>query len=86
VGGAELVTHPRGIEFSQQEEDVLLARFEGLVLTAAVAVVRPHREAGGQLPEAGGDVGLLLVQLSELAAGAALRGHLPQQLMDVNGH
>ena len=66
---AELVTHPGGgIEFSQQEEDILLSRFKRLVLTAAVAVVRSHREAGGQLPEAGCDVGLPLVQLSQLTA------------------
>ena len=65
----ELVTHPGGgVEFSQQEEDILLARFKRLVLTAAVAVVGSHGEARGQLPEAGCDVGFPLVQLSQLTA------------------
>ncbi len=62
---AALVTHPSGgIELSQQEEDIFVARLKRLVLTDAVAVVRSHCEAGGQLPEAGCDVGLPLVQLS----------------------
>ena len=69
LNGSELVTHPgSGIEFSQQEEDILLARFKNLVLTATVAVVRAHCEAGGKLPEAACDVGLPLVQLSQLTA------------------
>lgn len=60
-------THPRsGIEFSEQEEDVLLTGFKLLALTAAEVVVRPHFEAGRQLPEASYDVGLPLVQLSQL--------------------
>lgn len=55
-------THPcGGIEFSQQEEDMLLTRFEGLVLTAVVAIVRSHYEAEGQLFEARCDVGIPLV-------------------------
>lgn len=42
------LTHPSGgIEFSQQEEDILLARFKRFVLTDAVAVVNSHCEAGG---------------------------------------
>lgn len=66
---SEVVTHPGGgIEFSQEEEDILLARFKNLVLTGTVAVVRTHCEAGGKLPEAGCDVGLSLVQLSQLTA------------------
>lgn len=60
-----------------------MARFEGFVLTDAVAVVSSHREAGGQLSEAGYDVGLELVQLGQLAAGPTLWGHVPQQLIDV---
>lgn len=60
----ELSYPASGIEFNQQEEDILLARFERLVLTVTVAVFRSYCEASGQLPEAGYDVGLLLVQLT----------------------
>lgn len=60
-----------------------MARFERFVLTDTVAVVSSHREAGGQLSEAGYDVGLELVQLGQLAAGPTLWGHVPQQLIDV---
>lgn len=80
----ELMTHPScAIEFSQQEEDVLLARIKRLVLTAAQAVVRSHREAGGQLPKASCDVGVPLVQLSQLTSRATLQGHLTKQLNEV---
>lgn len=69
LNGSELITHPGGgIEFGQQEEDILPARFKNLVLTATVAVVRTHCEARGKLSEAGCDVGLPLVQLSQLTA------------------
>lgn len=43
-----------------------MARFKRFVLTDAVAVVSSHCEAGGQLLETGCDVGLHLVQLSQL--------------------
>lgn len=66
---AELVTHPSGgIEFRQQEENILMAGFKRFVLTDVMAMVRSHHEALGQLPEAGCDVGLPLVQLSQLTA------------------
>lgn len=45
-----------------------MVRFKRFVLADAVTVVSSHREAGGQLLEAGCDVGLLLVQLSQLTA------------------
>lgn len=73
------MTHPCGcVEFHQQEENVLLAWFERLVLTAAVEMIVAHCEAGRQLPEAGCDVGFLLVQLRQLTAGATLRRNLSQ--------
>lgn len=53
------------------------------VLAHAVAVVAAHREAGGQLSEAGRDVGLPLVELVQLPAGPSLQGHVPQQLIGV---
>lgn len=66
--GASL-THPSsGIEFSQQEEDVLMARFKRFVLAGAVAVFTSHHKAGGQLPEAGCNVRPQLIQLSQLTA------------------
>lgn len=77
-------TYPRGgIEFRQQEENVLVSWLQRFVLTHAVAVVAPHCEAGGQLSEAGCDVGLPLVKLVQLPAGPPLQGHVPQQLIDV---
>lgn len=64
-----LLTHPiGGIEFNKQEEDIFLARVKRLVLTAAVDMVRSHSEAGRQMPKAGCDEGLPLVQLSQLTA------------------
>lgn len=77
-------TYPRGgIEFRQQEENVLVSWLQRFVLTHAMAVVAPHCEAGGQLSEAGCDVGLPLVKLVQLPAGPPLQGHVPQQLIDV---
>lgn len=73
--------HPgRGVELGQQEEDVLLPRLQRFVLTAAVAVLCAQGERGGELLEAGCDVGLFAVRLAQLAPGATLRGDVPQQL------
>lgn len=66
-------THPSGgIEFSQQEEDVLMAWLKRLALTDAVRVVTSYHEAGWQLLEARRDVRLSLVQLSQLTARTTL--------------
>lgn len=76
-------TYPRGgVEFRQDEENVIVSWLQRFVLTHAVAVVAPHCEAGGQLSEAGCDVGLPLVKVVQLPAGPSLQGHVPQQLID----
>lgn len=79
-------TYPRGgVEFGQDEENVLVSWLQRFVLTHAVAVVVSHCEAGGQLSEAGCDVGLPLVEIVHLPAGPSLQGHVPQQLIDGRG-
>lgn len=71
-------TYPRGgVEFRQEEENVLETRLQRFVLTHAVAVLAPHCEAGGQLSETSCDVGLPLVKIVQLPAGPSLQGHVP---------
>lgn len=62
-----------------------MSRLQRFVLAHAVAVVASHCEAGGQLSEAGRDVGLPLVKIVQLPAGPSLQGHVPQQLIDGEG-
>lgn len=79
-------TYPRGgVEFGQEEENVLVSRLQRFVLAHAVAVVVPHCEAGGQLSETGRDVGLPLVKTVQLPAGPSLQGHVPKKLNDGRG-
>lgn len=74
-----------GVEFGQEEEDVVLSRLQSTVLIAVVDNLVAQREGWGHVAgfKAGGDVRLLHVYLAQLSCCARmslLHVPVPQQL------